>query len=97
VFQKLYNKLHNELQTYWMNWDRKPLGGEYWVEIEGNRDGWAGWSSQAQRKGYWIRGTAGTVWRHPIGRQVPHQRYVLFCSRQTLFFVLFAQQEPSGG
>jgi len=29
VFRKLYNKLLNELQTYWMNWDPKPLSGEY--------------------------------------------------------------------
>jgi len=28
-FRKLYNKLHNELQTYWMNCDPKPLSGEY--------------------------------------------------------------------
>jgi len=33
-----------------MNCDPKFLSGEYWVEIEGNRDGWAGRDSQAQEK-----------------------------------------------
>jgi len=41
-FRKLYNKLRNKLQTYWMNCDPKPLSGKYCIETEGNRDGWAG-------------------------------------------------------
>jgi len=61
VFRKLYNKLRNELQTYWMNCAPKSLSGEYWIEIEGNWDGWAGWGSQAQGKSCWIPRTAGTA------------------------------------
>jgi len=42
--------------------------------------------------------TVCTAWRHEAGRQAPYQR----CegcsgSRETLFFVLFVQQEPPGG
>jgi len=30
---------------------------------------------------------ARTAWRHPIGRQAPHQRCVVSNSRKTLFFI----------
>jgi len=52
---------------------------------------------QVQREDFWVPGTVGTAWRHPIGRQAPHQRCVVFWSWKMLFFVLFAQQEPSSG
>jgi len=33
-----------------MNCDPKSLSGEYWVEIEENQDGWAGWDIAGARE-----------------------------------------------
>jgi len=37
-------------------------------------------ASQVQGEDFWVPGTAGTAWRHPIGRQAPCHRgvWVLF-------------------